>query len=124
MRFKRWLVAIGVALLGAFGFVALDGTPALASYSQCATTDFCVYDYIDGGGSPLIYYSPGWAHTGCQNVPPSVNDRITSAINWFSSSIAFYRDINCGGFMFTLSARTAVSLGLLDNNKTSSFYFY
>lgn len=125
-KLKRALVFSGAFLAAIVATVAIAATPASASYSECLANEACLFDGHNGADPLLIYYTSGWAHSGCQNLPPSINDRTSSAINRFPSgdTISFYQNINCGGGHFDLPAGQAVDLGAFSDNQASSLYFH
>lgn len=84
-------------------FVAFTST-AKAAISDCPNNRVCMWvdTYGNGYRYDLAYNGAGW----CTNMPPSMNDVISSVYNRLSTKVRFYEHVNCGGEMFELQPGT------------------
>lgn len=87
-----------VVLTVVVGVTTVVANPAHAAYSNCPLGNVCIWDGLNGSGSPMYVHSgaPGT----CINLPSSVNNRAESFYNHLSGlnrAVQFYDGSGCTG---------------------------
>lgn len=132
---RKKIGAILCGLLLAASITLFVAEPASASWSDCNppthANALCLYDAHNGGGLPMIWYTSGWQHSGCQTLPSTLQNRLSSAYFSFPAGavVDFFPYTNCtdGGSFYwpvTLTAGHTVDLAICCDNGTKSIYFY
>lgn len=133
---RKKIVTILAGLLLITGITLFVAEPASASWSDCNppthANALCLYDAHSGGGLPMIWYTSGWQHSGCQALPSNLWGRLSSAYFTFPAGavVDFFPYANCtdgGSFAWpiTLTAGHTVDInGYCCDNATRSIYFY
>jgi hypothetical protein len=92
---KRRAVAVLSALTVVLGLLVGVQSPASAAREDCGAGSFCLWEHINFGG---VRFSIGgsWAPGTCWNLPPSINNKASSAYNRMGREVQMWNNADCG----------------------------